>query len=863
MEIEVDGMTKAFSNTPLWPYVGVVGCLLILTLLSPRSWQTAHDESPIAETATLTAIDIAPPTQESPEPDRTQQVQVNVAAEVAESRPSQSNLVLSDGAGNESLGWLTLSDFQATRQVANIAPPVTEQVTFDPSFEQIPSLPSPDTQPQPPRVVISPRLSPPPASVVRGLVPVSRKSAESTPHISTFWPLPTSLLLRLEQVEKIEGCADWADRVRFALEHLNRGESPYASAATEYLDILDAAVRDSKKLFRPNLRPSERSAILRASYAVARRVEIWKQVQHVVHGQTVPVALVTSDDAQINKRLKAILRELDSASSGEAWRNYLMLDQLEQVIGSGQASTQHQLARKILERMESDKLDASQLAMMTNSPFSDLAFALRRWADEPVDCMALLDDMEAYEETRLQDGAHSLARHYQNSRWSTNPEIEQLSELLNSHYRNANLRIAIASDLLNRLIPEVDSADEEVNETIQGTQIYGMSRVHTELKATLVPDATRWRIGMEASGEVESSTAANAGPATFYNEALSRYLARKLLIVDRSGVRVWRAEAEADSDAGLTGFRTDFDRVPVLGWLARSIALDQHDTRFHSARCEAEDRLAARVSQRLDEAVHIRLEQAEKEFNETLLTPLTNMSLNPVALDLHTTKTRLIGRYRLAGDNQLGAHTPRPQAPNDSLLSIQVHESALNNVIEQLKLDGKETDLRELFDYIGEMFAKPDMQAPDDVPEGVTIRFAASEAVRVRFEQGRCVVTLRIAELKQGRRHRWRNFAVRAYYVPDPQQLDANLVREGSIELDGYKMTGLDRVALSGVFSKTLSRSRPFNLVNRRISESEELQDLQVTQFVITEGWIGVALGPQYGAPVERLATPPATTTVR
>ena len=645
--------------------------------------------------------------------------------------------------------------------------------------------------------------------------------------------------------------------MRFTLVQLHRTDSPHASEVTEYLDNLDAAVQEATTLAKNETRPESRGAILRANYSLARRVEIWKQVRRVVQGLTVPVALRRDDDTQIAKRLDAIETELAGARQGEAWSQYLLLRPLREMIDSGNTQSQHRIARQILARMESDSLDSKQLDMLQASPYSELAFALKRWADEPVDCRALLNDIEAYEEARRADAARSLARIYQNSRWSTNPAIEELSGLLNSHYRNANVRVAVASDLLNRMIPSIEPTEEDIDEYIQGTRVYGISRIHTQLRATLVPDQLRWRVGVEARGEVASSTAANAGPATFYNEALSRYLGRKLLIVERNGVSVWRAEAEADSNTGLTGFRTDYDRVPILGWLARSIALDQHDSRARSARREAEERLAALVSERLDEEVHSRLEQAEHEFGEKFLSPLKSLRLNPVALDLHTSSTRLIGRYRLAGDNQLGAHTPRPQAPNDSLLSVQIHESAMNNIIEGLKLDGKQSDLRALYREIGVVFARPDFEAPDDVPEGVTIRFAESEGIRVRFEQGRVIVTLRIAELSRGWRHKWTNFAVRAYYVPDPTQLDANLVREGSIELDGRHITSLDRVALSGVFSKTLSRNRPFNLINRRIAESESLQDLQVTQFVVTEGWIGVALGPQYGATVQQMATQP------
>ena len=46
-------------------------------------------------------------------------------------------------------------------------------------------------------------------------------------------------------------------------------------------------------------------------------------------------------------------------------------------------------------------------------------------------------------------------------------------------------------------------------------------------------------------------------------------------------------------------------------------------------------------------------------------------------------------RLRLASDHQLSGHTPRPRAMAGSLASLQVHESLLNNVLEQLRLEGR------------------------------------------------------------------------------------------------------------------------------------------------------------------------------
>ena len=61
-----------------------------------------------------------------------------------------------------------------------------------------------------------------------------------------------------------------------------------------------------------------------------------------------------------------------------------------------------------------------------------------------------------------------------------------------------------------------------------------------------------------------------------------------------------------------------------------------------------------------------------------------------------TTVDRAIMRLRLAGDEQVGSHTPRPQAPADSLASVQIHESVLRNVVERLNLDGRTFTLPQL-----------------------------------------------------------------------------------------------------------------------------------------------------------------------
>ena len=72
---------------------------------------------------------------------------------------------------------------------------------------------------------------------------------------------------------------------------------------------------------------------------------------------------------------------------------------------------------------------------------------------------------------------------------------------------------------------------------------------------------------------------------------------------------------------------------------------------------------------------------------------MDSLLLDPTVLSAKTTERRFEMRIRLAGPDQLGGHTPRPQAPSDSLASVQIHESLLNNMLERLELNGQTFDL--------------------------------------------------------------------------------------------------------------------------------------------------------------------------
>jgi hypothetical protein len=162
------------------------------------------------------------------------------------------------------------------------------------------------------------------------------------------------------------------------------------------------------------------------------------------------------------------------------------------------------------------------------------------------------------------------------------------------------------------------------------------------------------------------------------------------------------------------------------------------------------------------------LREAKQDFQAKMIKPLQDLNLEPTPVDMETTPDRLIARYRVAARDEVSAHTPRPQAPSDSMLSVQIHESAMNNVLQQLHLSGRRVELGELFKEMNARFnVGKKVEIPEDFPENVYVTFAEEDAIRVDCQDGRVRMTIHIKELAQeGTRNRWTGFTVHAYYAP-------------------------------------------------------------------------------------------------
>lgn len=678
--------------------------------------------------------------------------------------------------------------------------------------------------------------------------------AEKAEHLT--WQPPASLLNRIERLAGEPPTRSWAEATGRQIEALGPAMQSRSADTARLLATLEDAVADAMTLADQMNDATLAAELQRAAHALGRRLDVWQHADRLAGVSKQGLAAAPSEWDQLVLCLNHVEAHMGDSMVGQAWREYLLLDALRQWAVQRQDADEsfgRELAQESLQRLTQIPMDQQQRHFVSSEPVNDLKAQLQRLAAAPIDMSRFLANLERYEQTRMAGDARLLARDYRRLAQADSEAERALAAGLATHYRNANVRFAVSESLLNRLMPTRDPEYAPVNDIVLGIPAQGRRTTSTEMQASLLPDPHRARLALDIHGQIYSQTTSSSGPATFLTNSLGSYIARKPLELGLEGIRALPAEVRVSNDLCLRGVRTDFDGLPLVGSLVNSVARSQHAQHRPAANAEIRAKIYHQAKSRIDQEAEERLAEVTDRLHKKVLEPMRRLRLDPVMIDAETTEDRLNMRIRLAGEEQLGSHTPRPRAPADSLASFQVHESAINNVLDQLDLAGSTFTLPELSRHVAQRLNNDGWLQVTPEHEEVSITFAAVNPVVVHCEDGRIGITLLIDRLRHDRRV-WRDFQVEAFYKPETQGLSAELVRDGVIQLSGDRLPLGSQIALRGIFVRIFSRRRPWDLLPRPIAENRNLADLEITQFTIEDGWVGLALGPKrVAARVRRL----------
>lgn len=505
-----------------------------------------------------------------------------------------------------------------------------------------------------------------------------------------------------------------------------------------------------------------------------------------------PVGETSLDAAASN--LRSALVPLDAllgrSKSGADWRRYLDWPALEGQASSGQAADPRVL-RDLEKKLGSPEmgLDMPQFVRVRKAvtKYAELADAAR--GDGAKQFSDRLDKLSSALLTASASGqAEALAQ--------VAPILERLVEsgqapgivaAIRGANSRPNIHLEVAEDLLAPAVNRPVDQVQPVDDVVLGTRIRGTGHTTGTVRLDFVPSGEKAVFDIILGATNISHTRGTQGPVTVNSRGVTAIDARRRIFLDEHNVSSSPVEASADTNSTVTGLGIN---ARFGKRLIRRIASQKIAESKAQAEAVAEGKARDRIRTQFGEQTEPAIAQMRDQFQQKVRGPLQARGLYPESFHMHTTDRhlRIVARKSLAG--QLAAFSSPPAASADNIITAQIHESAVNNILED-KLGGKVITQDDVARIAKEQNLKmPDSLGNDPDAEQKTwaITFAKYRPVTVAASESRVKVTVRGDKFVSGDRS-FPGMDIAAVYAVGQGPKGPVLVREGNVQISpaGFK----------------------------------------------------------------------------
>ena len=591
--------------------------------------------------------------------------------------------------------------------------------------------------------------------------------------------------------------------------------------------------------------------VSRLTYRLQRRIAVWQSLRNdsMRLGQHPDVVFHSfGSDASIRS---ASFSRINFENLDPNWVEYLKLKELQTAFGSmnPDAAEQKKIARNVLARIYSPLLKPDQVNYI-NQVFDPMIISsLKAHASGEVENAVLLKRIENYESHPSSLTGYYLNDQYQNLLWSNDPVDHAIAAEIQTHYRNANLRAVVSERLLNRMIPDLPSTASPVSQNVKGARVSGQSHVSNQLRVDLIPNSSKIQLQLATIGDVRSDTIAKTKSFRIQNFGKARFRVAQQITISPDGIDASaKPRAMSQGNQYVVGLESKMDNVPVIGWMARKAAAKKlreegpdNDRLFQrTVESSAENQMQQQVTEQFAKIRHLTYTK--------LFQPLFEMELEPESIQMASTDKQVVMRYRLAGRDQMAANTSRPRDSGDSLLSFQLHQSAINNAIARIGLNGNKFTIDELAKHLRDTIGSENVSSPEQESDKYAeIGFGYFDPIHVDFQDDQMKITLNLKSLKIGETGKtWKNVSLTAAYRFAIDGMTIQLQQDDNgTRIKGKRLRFADKAAISAVMKVLFKQQYSMNPMPQKLKERINCQCLGISQLVLTDGWLGVSIDDQ------------------
>jgi hypothetical protein len=678
-------------------------------------------------------------------------------------------------------------------------------------------------------------------------LPFATASATVNSRPDKPWASPTPLLESLVELEQLPIVAVWANETHATIESVVQpGLNPHQRA--ERLALLEAQHRViaelNKSIWASDLPDQQRLVIsarlLTFRYELTRRISTWNALLKLPSN---PSSLDSLKQRQVGL--------LDFSQLDPTWADYLLLGEFQKTFRSSQSTEQEKrkIARKVLARIYSPVLQPSQATYVQQLFEQDVIDFLKAHASRPVDASNLARRLELYESQPTSRSGFLLNEVHQDLLWSDDPNYQQAAQAIETHYRNANFRMTVSQEFMNRLLPELPTIAEPVSETVQGARVSGRSQTSNRLNVALVPDPAQLNFQIQTNGHVQSDTVARTKSFRILNQGYANFLVTKQISVNRNGFDTsHKPYSNSTAQQVLIDIQSKMDKVPLFGYVARRAA----EKRIREKKAETNQLFRRKVAKqaeiRVEQVLIKQVNKVQAAATKNLLEPLVSMDLDPVPMQLATTDSEIVIRYRLAGRDQMAANTARPVGDNNALIEFQLHQSLVNNSIARLGLNGETFTGPELAAHMEDVFGFTAKANDESSDQDAEFRFAKFDPIRLDFVEDRVNFTINLDSLKIGDSKPLRRLSLTASYGIEVDGMMVKLTQDQTGTLAEKMVRGKprplrlgERAMVSTVMKMLFEDTYSVNALPKKFRDQPKASTLSISRLVATNGWLGVS----------------------
>lgn len=431
------------------------------------------------------------------------------------------------------------------------------------------------------------------------------------------------------------------------------------------------------------------------------------------------------------------------------------------------------------------------------------------------------------------------------------------------HYFNHNMHVTLSEHTLSKFVSDYRTDNGTIAECILGAWVTGSQVTNASVSADIRRSTGQGHFMLRTNGQVTSNTQGRRKPATIFTRGTHTFRMDAPVYFDGETLTTGQASIDVNTNNQTVGVRTDYDGIPLLGPLARSIARKKARQKRGQSELIAARKIANRALPEFVEEANERFAEANASIQDDLFKGLNAKGVGPDSISSRSSSTHLAVSSRTMGSARLGggAQPFGPLPPRG--LALQVHESAINNIIDGLELGGRaipEDDFRsEISKSLSDLLQK-DIQLGSDEEEAdtateegeqeppATFIFSEVDPVRVRIEENTVVLILKVTVVEDGKdplpQHRLE--------IPIGVGVDgANILLTPPEKLTAIRATALEPVQAvrrAGIANQIrrivlarLPERRVDGTVSVKASDTRNI-DLQTVELSAADGWLYVEM---------------------